>query len=169
MARKAADTAWFAWKKIEDYRDDVPLGMIEREVTLRYRKPTAEQHAAAEALIANGLPRRAASYAYRTRNAAERPDTLTVKLQAIRIGDLAVVGIPFEVLVEIGLELKERSPLPRTMVIGLANGRHGYLPTPKQHELGGYETWLGTCHVQQDASVIITDTLLAMLNELAAP
>ncbi len=30
------------------------------------------------------------------------------------------------------------------MVIGLANGRHGYLPTPEQHALGGYEMWLGT-------------------------
>jgi len=75
---------------------------------------------------------------------------------------------PGETLVEIGLELKQRSPLPRTMVIGLANGRYGCLPTPKQHELGGYETWLGTCHVQEDASVIITDHLLEMLKELAA-
>ncbi len=66
------------------------------------------------------------------------------RLQAIRIGDLAVCGIPFETFVEIGLDLKKRSPFPQTMVIGLANGRHGYLPTPEQHKLGGYETWLGT-------------------------
>ncbi len=52
------------------------------------------------------------------------------------------------------------------MVIGLANGRYGYLPTPAQHRLGGYETWLGTNNVQEDTSVIITDALLAMLKEL---
>jgi neutral ceramidase len=52
------------------------------------------------------------------------------------------------------------------MVIGLANGRHGYLPTPEQHKLGGYETWLGTNYVQEDASVIITNHLLEMLTEL---
>jgi hypothetical protein len=52
------------------------------------------------------------------------------------------------------------------MVIGLANGRHGYLPTPQQHRLGGYETWLGTNLVQKDASVILTNNLLEMLEEL---
>ena len=45
---------------------------------------------------------------------------------------------------------------------------HGYLPTPHQHELGGYETWLGTCKVQEDASVVIVDQLLAMLAELSS-
>ena len=29
---------------------------------------------------------------------------------------------------------------------------HGYLPTPEQHELGGYETWLGTNRVEKEAS-----------------
>ena len=52
------------------------------------------------------------------------------------------------------------------MVIGLANGRHGYLPTPEQHKLGGYETWLGTNWVQEDTSVILADNLLEMLSEL---
>lgn len=52
------------------------------------------------------------------------------------------------------------------MVTGLANGRYGYLPTPAQHRLGGYETWLGTNKVQKDASNIITKNLLEMLDEL---
>jgi hypothetical protein len=53
------------------------------------------------------------------------------------------------------------------MVIGIANGSYGYLPTPEQHRLGGYETWLGTCRVQEDASVILSGQLLEMLAELA--
>ena len=68
---------------------------------------------------------------------------------------------------EIGFELKDRSPFEQTIVIGLANGRHGYLPTPAQHRLGGYETWLGTNLVQRDASIIITNTLLEMLGDLS--
>ena len=62
--------------------------------------------------------------------------------------------------------MKKRSPLPQTMVIGLANGRHGYLPTPEHHKLGGYETWIGTNQVQEDTSVILTSNLLEMLGEL---
>ena len=174
VAQKAADTAWFAHRKIEKHRSDVRLGMLQREITLKYRRPTAREVAEAKAVLAvkdkeaiEKLPRLAQNYASRVVSAAERPeDTLTVKIQAIRIGDLAVCGIPFETFVEIGLDLKKHSPFLQTMVIGLANGRHGYLPTPKHHKLGGYETWLGTNHVQEDTSVIVTDNLLEMLADL---
>ena len=174
VAQKAADTAWLAHQKIDDHRSDVRLGMLQREITLTYRRPTEPQVAEARAIMKlkdeseiAKLPKRAKDYAKRVINAAEREeDTLTVQLQAIRIGDLAVCGIPFETIAEIGLELKDRSPFPQTMVIGLANGRHGYLPTPRQHRLGGYETWLGTNYVQKDASVILVDNLLQMLETL---
>jgi len=174
VAQKAADTAWLAHRKIEKHSNDVRIGMLQREITLKYRKPTPEQLAEAKLIMAikdkaeiEKLPKRATNYAGNAVNAAERPEeTLTVKLQAIRIGDYAVCGIPFETFVEIGLDLKKRSPFGQTMVIGLANGRHGYLPTPEQHKLGGYETWLGTNQVQEDASVILTNNLLEMLAEL---
>jgi hypothetical protein len=174
VAAKAADTAWLAHRKIEQHRADARLGMIQREITLKYRRPTDEQVAEAKAVVAvkdkdaiEKLPRLAQNYARNAIAAAERAeDTLTVIVQAIRIGDLAVCGVPFETFVETGLDLKKRSPFPQTMVIGLANGRHGYLPTPEQHQLGGYETWLGTNLVQEDASVIITNNLLEMLAEL---
>ena len=106
-------------------------------------------------------------YAQSTVAAGERAEeTNTVKIQAIRIGNLAVCGIPFETIVETGLDLKKRSLFPQTIVISLANGRHGYLPTPGQHRLGGCESWLGTNVVQEDASVILTDNLLEMLAKL---
>lgn len=175
IARKAADAAWFAHRDIESHQADARLGMIEREVILRMRRPTEEQIEWANGVLAitdeaerAKLPRLAEAYARRTLNLAEADETLSVLVQAVRIGDLAVCALPFEVLVEIGLDLKQRSPFPRTMVIGIANGYHGYLPTPEQHELGGYETWMGTCRVAEDSSVILTDHLLEMLAELAA-
>ncbi|MEI6231829.1 MAG: neutral/alkaline non-lysosomal ceramidase N-terminal domain-containing protein [Planctomycetota bacterium] len=174
VAAKAADAAWFAYRKIEKHRPDVCLGMLQREIPLTYRRPTPEQVAAAKAVVAitdkdaiAKLPNLAQNYARSTINAAERPEEkIVVKIQAIRIGDLAVCCIPFETFCETGLDLKKRNPFPQTMVIGLANGRHGYLPTPEQHKLGGYETWLGTNVVQEDTSVILTNNLLEMLSEL---
>jgi neutral ceramidase len=174
VAAKAADTAWLAHQKIDKHRGDARLGMLQREITLKYRRPSAQDLAEAKAVLAvkdkdaiEKLPRLAQNYAHSVVSAAERPEeTLTVKIQAIRIGDFAVCGIPFETFVEIGLDLKKRSPFPQTMVIGLANGRHGYLPTLEQHKLGGYETWLGTNSVQEDTSVILTNNLLEMLAEL---
>ena len=109
----------------------------------------------------------AQNYAGTVVRAAEHEEkSVSVKIQAIRIGDFAVVGYPFETFCEIGLEVKAKSPFPQTMVIGLANGRYGYLPTPAEHRLGGYETWLGTNNVQEDTSVILTEQLLQMLGEL---
>ncbi len=174
VAQKAADTAWFAHRKIEKHRSDVRIAMLEREVTLKYRRPTPEQVSEARAVLAikdeqaiNKLPKLAQHYAHQTIVAAERSQqTLTVKIQAIRIGDLGICGFPFETFVETGLDVKKRSPFPQTMVIGLANGRLGYLPTPEQHKLGGYETWLGTNIVQEDTSVILSNHLLEMLTEL---
>jgi hypothetical protein len=50
--------------------------------------------------------------------------------------------------------------------MSLANGAYGYLPTVAHHELGGYETWLGTNQVEVQAAPKIVDTLLRMLGEL---
>ena len=54
------------------------------------------------------------------------------------------------------------------MIIELANGGYGYLPNPKQHKLGGYETWLGTCRVEENSSDILTRHLVEMLQGLHA-
>jgi hypothetical protein len=176
VAAKAADTAWLAHQKIGKHLTQTRLGMVQREVSLKYRRPSPQDVVEAKAVLAikdktaiEQLPRLAQNYARSVVSAAERPeDQLTVQIQAIRIGDFAVCGIPFETFVEIGIDLKKRSPFPQTMVIGLANGRHGYLPTLEQHPLGGYETWIGTNQVQEDTSVILTNHLLEMLQELAA-
>lgn len=173
VAMKAADTAWRARSEIKEHRGDVSLGMLQRDITLKYRKPTPEQLERAKKIAAitdpaelAKLPRLADAYARRAIDLAGRPETVTVPIQAIRIGDLAVCAIPFETFCEIGLDLKKRSPFPRTIVVSIANGFNGYLPTPEQHRLGGYETWLGTNRVQLDTSTILTNNLLEMLTEL---
>jgi hypothetical protein len=81
-------------------------------------------------------------------------------------GDMAICAIPFEVFVEIGLELKDKSPFAHTFTISHANGSNGYLPTAKQHELGGYETWLGTNRVELHAADRIIASLLGMLDQM---
>ena len=67
---------------------------------------------------------------------------------------------------EIGLEIKKKSPLKPTFTIELANGYNGYLPTPEQHKLGGYETWRArSSYLEVDASTKITATLLELLGQ----
>ena len=174
VAGEAADVAWQAVRDIPKHQNNVVLGVRQRLVTLKYRKPTKEQLLYAQAILAikdkeaiARLPRLAQDYAARTLSAANRPeDTVDVILQTIRIGDVVLCAVPFETFAETGLELKQKSPFGRTIVIGIANGKHGYLPTPRHHELGGYETWLGTNQVQKDASEIVVRNLVEMMGEM---
>ena len=71
-----------------------------------------------------------------------------------------------ETFVETGLELKAKSPFKPSFTHSIANGYYGYMPTPEHHRLGGYETWLGTNRLEEQASVKITEALLAMWNEM---
>lgn len=66
---------------------------------------------------------------------------LPLEVQAFRISDdLAVVGLPGEVFVELGLAIKESSPFKTTLVIELTNSHIAYVPTRKAFAQGGYET-----------------------------
>lgn len=172
VAGKTADAVTRAIGQIDSPSDNLTLAMKQREITLKHRVPTAEQIERAKDIAeidAEGekkLPRLAKAYAQRTLKLGAEPPTTKVLIQVVRIGDLAICALPFEVFAEIGLELKDKSPAADTFVVSLANGGYGYLPTPEQHQFGGYETWLTTNKVQKDASVILVDNLLEMLAEL---
>ncbi len=64
-------------------------------------------------------------------------------VQAIRIGDTAVVGVPAEFFTVLGQDIKRRSPFRYTYVFELANDYVGYLPDREGMKLGGYQTWMG--------------------------
>lgn len=172
VAGKTADAATYAIRTIGDPSANAKLDMRQRAITLKHRVPTKEQIERAEKIVtvdAEGekkLPRLAKVYAERTLAMAKNPPTYEALIQTIRIGDLAICTLPFEVIAEIGLELKELSPAADTFVVELANGGYGYLPTPGQHKFGGYETWLGTNKVQKDASDILIAQLREMLDEM---
>src|SRR5205814_10658220 len=98
---------------------------------------------------------------------AHLPDKVRLKIQVRRIGDLGIAAIPCEVFTEIGLEIKKKSPLARTFTVSLANGYNGYLPTPAQHALGGYETWRArSSYLEVKASDTITPTVLELLGQV---
>lgn len=154
------------------FQDWVPLSAATRELPLETRKPTAEMLERSKKVLAGEsldpkLPHQE-EYARRTVQMAESPSQVSIPLQTLRIGDLGIAAIPFEVFTESGLDIKKRSPFPTTFTIELANGSYGYLPTPAQHELGGYETWLGTNRVEIQAAPKIVDTLLQMFERLKA-
>lgn len=154
------------------FHDWVQLRGVQQELTLEVRQPTPEMLAYAKKILAKPdteapFHRYEKAYALRLQQLkAEWPQKIDVPLQVFRIGDLGVAAIPFEVVAEIGLDLKARSPLKSTFTVSLANGAYGYLPTPEQHKSGGYETWLGTNRVEVDASRKISDKILELFSKL---
>ena len=66
-------------------------------------------------------------------------ETVSVPIQAIRIGSVGFVGVPTEPFAQIGSTVRERSPAPYTVFAGYTNGSLGYVPTPEAYEQGGYE------------------------------
>ena len=176
VASKTADAAWRAVKKIEAYETKPVIATRQREVNLLYREPSEREIKLAEDLLQrtrkerDAINSRTTSVATRVIEYAnpEHPRTEPLLIQAFRIGEQAIVSMPFEVLVEIGLEIKKKSPFERTLLISMANGGYGYLPPPNQHKLGGYETWLGTSRFQPQTSEILIKNLLEMLGDLRA-
>ena len=171
VAKLVSDRVLAIHKKVS-FEKDISLAMEQTLLTLKNRQPTTKQIAYAKAVLSenppDSLPRLAEAYAHRTLGLVAGPREEEIVLQTLRMGEVGICSIPCEVLCEIGLMLKAKSPLPQaTFTIELANGHNGYLPTPRQHALGGYETWMGTCTLEITASVKIQKVLLEMLEKVA--
>ncbi len=69
---------------------------------------------------------------------------LPLDIQGLRLGETAMVGIPGEAFVEIGLRIKQEAA-HQTLPVGLANGYVGYLPTREAFQAGGYEVISSPC------------------------
>jgi hypothetical protein len=157
-----------------EYRDRVTLAARYRELMIATRRPSAEQMAWAKQTLAKPAPRPGKTdlsyiYAQRTMGMADYAKSIPVPLQVLRIGDVCIGSMPTEVFCEIGLEFRKRSPLQPAFLVSLGHGYFGYLPTPKQHELGGYETWLGTSRFEPKASEKMLTALLEMAADIRLP
>ncbi|MBM82079.1 MAG: hypothetical protein CMJ78_16030 [Planctomycetaceae bacterium] len=163
-------------EKTIKYHNWVQLGATAESVTLKRRRPSTLQLQRARELLAKTTPElekvrdfsRQVIFARRALQAAGWPETAQAYVQTLRIGDLGLTALPFEVFVEIGFDIQKRSPFKDTFVMALANGGFGYLPSPRQHALGGYETWLTVAHTEVGASPKLVDKLTELLGKLKA-
>lgn len=157
-----------------EWSRSVALDSRYRELSLARREPTAERRQWATEVLARAPADRGkwdlpTIYADRVLKLSAGPTEYPLPIQVLRIGTGVVGTMPHEVFAEIGLEFKERCGPGPAQLTSLAHGYYGYLPTPRQHDLGGYETWLGTNRVERDASVKLLAGLLELHRELAPP
>ncbi len=141
VAALVAANAYWVWNEI-GFAADVPIGAAMDEVVLdRQALPSETELARAREIDRTGkgtMGERA--FARRVLGRlAQMPEKVHTWVQALRVGDLAIATAPGELLVELGLEIKRRSPFGQTMVLELANDSIGYLPGRRAFEEGGYE------------------------------
>jgi neutral ceramidase len=94
----------------------------------------------------------------------ENDPFLRIEVSAVSVGDTAIVSVPGEVFVEIGLAIRDNSPFPRTLIFGLANDYIGYVPTVGQSSEWGYE--VVASRVTPEASLVLEEETGTLLDEL---
>jgi len=92
-------------------------------------------------------------------------NTVDRQMQAIRIGDIALLSVEGEPFTEIGLRIAEASPFAHTLFSGYSNGAFGYIPTREASGEGGYEVTQGS-PFSGDAADVVVEEGLRLLREL---
>ncbi len=175
VARSVAEAAMAAYEQLQ-FKPHATLDCQEQDVQLKVRKATAEELSRAREILSSTAKDkdgqysdRAAIYALESIALDAFPAAVPVKLQVHRIGTLSIAAIPCEVFVEIGLDLRQRSPFDQHFTVSLANGYNGYLPRAADHRLGGYETWRArSSYLEVDAAEKITTGLTSLLTQMKA-
>jgi neutral ceramidase len=103
-----------------------------------------------------------------SRSLAGIGDHLPVEVTVMTLGqDLAIVCLPGEVFVELGLAIKQGSPFRTTLVIELSGAVETiYIPTRAAFAQGSYEVTNST--LQPGAGELLVETALTLLREAAA-
>ena len=65
--------------------------------------------------------------------------SVPMRINTVRIGDLALVTFGAETFTEIGMEVKSASPAKHTLFASVSDGCISYLHTEESHPEGGYE------------------------------
>jgi neutral ceramidase len=91
-------------------------------------------------------------------------------VQAVLIGDVAIVGVPGEFFTALGQEIKRRSPFRYTYVFELANDYIGYIPDRDAFDLGGYQVWTGLhSFLERGTGEAIVSEAVSLLERLHQP
>jgi hypothetical protein len=89
-----------------------------------------------------------------------------LEVVAIRLSsDVAIVTLPGEVFVELGLAIKQASPFRTTLVVELTNDAPAYIPTKKAFAEGSYE--IVNSRVASGGGEKLAELAISLLKELS--
>jgi neutral ceramidase len=127
------------------------------------RAPNAQRHSPAYRAAAETYQRKMAAL---LRSRLYPQNTYTVRVQFLKIGSTTWVGLPFEVLAEISLRIKEQ--FPQAVLLSCTGGYQGYLPLAYEYDRGGYEASASSTHFEPGTADRLLEAILGKLAEWAA-
>ncbi|MCC6050671.1 MAG: neutral/alkaline non-lysosomal ceramidase N-terminal domain-containing protein [Thermofilum sp.] len=137
------------------------------EEELRRALARGDEALASQLRFKLGVARWALEVSRRVRGRAPGGE-LATEVQAVRLGSAAIVALPGEPFVEVGLAIKSGSPARLTMVAGYSNDAIGYVPTDSAFDEGGYETAFPACIVGRGSAQRLVESALEALKRLFA-
>ncbi len=148
------------------------LAFSSRRVLLPSYQVTDEEIAAARELLAAQRSGQAQAdfrqlvAAYRAVDVANNQHAAwEVEVQVVTIGDeIAIVSLPGEIFVELGMTIRQASPYKLTAIAELANGSVGYVPNRVAYPQGEYEVI--SARVAQGSGEMLVDAALDMLRSM---
>ena len=90
---------------------------------------------------------------------------MPVEVQVFQIGDeTAIVALPGQIFVELGLEIKKSSPFETTLIVTLANNHEECIPLKKAYAEGSYEVVYSL--IDSGGGEMLVDAALTLLNDV---
>lgn len=170
IGQRLAETVLAALPRLEAVQKP-DLAMSRRVLDVPTRKVTSAEVSAAKARITDiGTPKLPFLDAVRTVTTLDLdksyPEHVAkLEVQVLRLSpDLAVVFLPGEIFVELGLAIKRGSPFRRTLVIELTNSVPAYVPTKQAFGEGSYE--IVNSRIAPGGGERLVETALELLHEL---
>ena len=91
------------------------------------------------------------------------------EIQLFAIGDVCLVGVPGEMLAEVGQEIKWHSPYRRTFILYNSTAYLSYLPHANAFLAGGYETAVNSAFIQPFESLKLVNCAVEGMRKLHGP
>jgi hypothetical protein len=115
--------------------EDITLDAVKKELLLPTKEPPSEK------------------------DAGDWPEHITTELQVLRLGDIYILGLPGEILVEIGLEIQKRAGLENLFIVSICNDAIGYVCHSAAYDEGGYEPGSATKLAKGAGEIMIEQAL----------
>ncbi|MHC4435044.1 MAG: hypothetical protein ACYTBS_24670, partial [Planctomycetota bacterium] len=90
-------------------------------------------------------------------DAANEP--VTTEIQALKLGDINILGLPGEILIEVGLKIKHKAALENLLIVTISNDSIGYVCHGRAYDEGGYEPVSGTNLAKGAGETLVREAL----------